>query len=167
MLARTHAGVGQGISPGFDGPMDRKVPAPHMALIRRRMQQIAQLPAEVLARAHATLIHRPIAIHVFDAQRTGQPSGRARSLRSPRPGRPLHGLDVQFQHARRLQGAQRRDHRPVEDRVGRDGARSGVVGVPPPTLANLAGRPSSVLPGRPALPLPPPDCPVVATAVPQ
>ena len=37
------------LPPGFDGPVDRKVAAaPHMALIRLRMQQIAQLLAEAL-----------------------------------------------------------------------------------------------------------------------
>src|SRR5262249_38487908 len=84
------------LPPGFDGPVDRKVPAaPHAALVRLRMQQIAYLLAEalllpladapeaplhliniaggpaldsinaliVLARANATQIHRPIAIH--------------------------------------------------------------------------------------------------------
>jgi hypothetical protein len=39
--------------------------------------------------------------------------------------------------------------------------------VPPPTLANLAGRPSSVLPGRPALPSHHTNRPAAATAVPQ
>src|SRR3984957_8963060 len=84
------------LPPGFDGPVDRKVAAaPHMALIRLRMQQIARLLAEallapladapeaplhlvniaggpaldsinaliMLARAHASVIQRPIAIH--------------------------------------------------------------------------------------------------------
>src|SRR5262249_58914522 len=37
------------LPPGFDGPMDRKVAAaPHMALVRLRMQQIARLLAEAL-----------------------------------------------------------------------------------------------------------------------
>ncbi len=96
------------LPPGFDGPVDRKVAAaPHMALIRLRMQQIARLLSEalvtplgdapgaplhlvniaggpaldsinaliMLARAHATLIHRPIAIHVFDAQQDGPTFG--------------------------------------------------------------------------------------------
>jgi hypothetical protein len=96
------------LPPGFDGPVDRKVAAaPHVALIRLRMQQIARLLAEalvapladapaaplhlvniaggpaldsinaliILARAHATLIHRPIAIHVFDAHEDGPTFG--------------------------------------------------------------------------------------------
>jgi hypothetical protein len=119
------------LPPGFDGPMDRKVAAaPHMALIRLRMQQIARLLADallapladapaaplnlvniaggpaldsinaliMLARTHATLMQRPIAIHVFDAQRDG-PTFGARALRAlTAPGEPLHGIDVQFQH---------------------------------------------------------------------
>src|SRR5215467_13914025 len=37
------------LPPGFDGSVDRKVAAaPHMALVRLRMQQIAQLLAEAL-----------------------------------------------------------------------------------------------------------------------
>ena len=37
------------LPPGFDGPVDRKVAAaPHMALVRLRMQQIARLLAEAL-----------------------------------------------------------------------------------------------------------------------
>jgi hypothetical protein len=100
---------------GFDGPVDRKVAAaPHMALLRLRMQQIARLLAEallvpladapdvplhlvniaggpaidsfnaliILARANATLIHRP-AIHVFDAQQDG-PTFGARASRAHR-----------------------------------------------------------------------------------
>jgi hypothetical protein len=92
-----------------DGPQGAA--APHMALVRLRMQQIARLLAEallaplsdtadvplhlvniaggpaldsinaliMLARARATLIHRPIAIHVFDAQQDG-PTFGARTL---------------------------------------------------------------------------------------
>jgi hypothetical protein len=119
------------LPPGFDGPVDRKVAtAPHVALIRLRMQQIAKLLAEallapladaphaplhlvniaggpaldsinaliMLARAHATLIHRPIAIHVFDAQQEGPTFGARALLALSPPGGPLHGLDVQFQH---------------------------------------------------------------------
>src|SRR5262245_38530533 len=89
------------LPPGFDGTVDREVAAaPHMALVRLRMQQVARLLADallapladapeaplhlvniaggpaldsinaliMLARAHATLNRRPIAIHVFDAQ---------------------------------------------------------------------------------------------------
>jgi hypothetical protein len=100
------------LPPGFDGPMDRKVAAaPHMALVRLRMQQVARLLAEallapltdapdaplhivniaggpaldsingliMLARAHAALLHRAIAIHVFDAQQDG-PTFGARAL---------------------------------------------------------------------------------------
>jgi hypothetical protein len=37
------------LPPGFDGPVDRKVAAaPHVALVRLRMQQIARLLAEAL-----------------------------------------------------------------------------------------------------------------------
>ena len=116
---------------GFDGPMDRKVAAaPHMTLVRLRMQQIAKLLVEallaplaaapdaplalvniaggpaldsinaliVLARAHASLLRRPIAIHVFDAQPDG-PAFGARALRAlAAPGAPLGGIDVQFEH---------------------------------------------------------------------
>jgi hypothetical protein len=100
------------LPPGFDGPVDRKVAAaPHMALVRLRMQQIARLLAEallapltdapnaplhlvniaggpaldsinaliMLARAHAALTRRAIAIHVFDAQQDG-PTFGARAL---------------------------------------------------------------------------------------
>jgi len=116
---------------GFDGPVDRQVAAaPHVALIRLRMQQIAQLLAEallapladepdkplhlvniaggpaldsintliMLAREYATLIHRPIAIHVFDAQQEGPTFGARALLALAAPGEPLHGLEVQFQH---------------------------------------------------------------------
>jgi hypothetical protein len=117
--------------PGFNGRIDRKVAsAPHMALVRLRMQQIARLLAEallaplagspdaplhlvniaggpaldsvnaliMLARTHATLIHRPIAIQVFDTQQDG-PTFGARALHAlTAPGGPLHGLEVQFQH---------------------------------------------------------------------
>jgi hypothetical protein len=103
------------LPPGFDGPVDRRVAAaPHGALVRLRMQQIARLLEEALLApltdapdaplhlvniaggpaldsinalimlARATLIHRPIAIHVFDAQQDGPtlprvaPSSRSR-----------------------------------------------------------------------------------------
>jgi hypothetical protein len=118
------------LPPGFDGPVDRQVAAaPHVALIRLRMQQIAQLLAAallalladapdaplhlvniaggpaldsinaliILARAHATLIHRPIAIHVFDAQPEGPTFGARALLALTAPGQPLHGIEVQFQ----------------------------------------------------------------------
>ena len=97
---------------GFDGPVYRKVAAaPHVALVRLRMQQIARLLAQallaplagaphaplylvniaggpaldsinaliMLARGDAPLMQRPIAIHVFDAQRDG-PTFGARAL---------------------------------------------------------------------------------------
>jgi hypothetical protein len=119
------------LPPGFDGALDRKVAAaPHVALIRLRMQQIAQLLAAallapladapdaplhlvniaggpaldsinaliMLARAHATLIHRPIAIQVFDAQPDGPTFGARALLALTAPGEPLHGIEVQFQH---------------------------------------------------------------------
>jgi hypothetical protein len=119
------------LPPGFDGPVDRKVAsAPHMALVRLRMQQVARLLAEallgplgnapnaplhlvniaggpaldsinaliMLAREHATLIHRPLAIDVFDARQEGPIFG-ARALGAlTATGGPLHGLEVQFQH---------------------------------------------------------------------
>jgi hypothetical protein len=111
--------------------MDRRIAAaPHVTLVRLRMQQIARLLADalvapladapgapldlvniaggpaldsinaliVLARAHATLLRRPIAIHVFDAQQDG-PTFGARALAAlAAPGGPLHGLEIQFQH---------------------------------------------------------------------
>jgi len=119
------------LPPGFDGPVDRKVAAaPHMTLVRLRMQQIARLLAEalvaplgdapdaplhlvniaggpaldssnaliILAREYATLIHRPIAIHVFDAQQDGPTFGARALLALAAPGGPLHGLEVKFQH---------------------------------------------------------------------
>jgi hypothetical protein len=119
------------LPPGFDGPVDRKVAAaPHVGLIRLRMQQIARLLAEalvapladapeaplhlvniaggpaldsinaliMLGRTHAALIHRPIAIHVFDAQQDGPTFGARALLALTAPGEPLHGLEVQFQH---------------------------------------------------------------------
>ena len=119
------------LPPGFDGPVDRKVAAaPHMALVRLRMQQIARLLAEallapltdapgaplhlvniaggpaldsinaliMLARAHAALIHRAIAIHVFDAQQDGPTFGARALLALTAPEGPLHGLEIEFQH---------------------------------------------------------------------
>jgi hypothetical protein len=52
----------------------------------------------MLARAHATLIRRPIAIDVFDAQQDGPIFGVHALLALTAPGGPLHGLEVQFQH---------------------------------------------------------------------
>jgi hypothetical protein len=119
------------LPPGFDGPLDRKVAAaPHMVLVRLRMQQIARLLAEallaplgeapnaplhlvnlaggpaldsinaliVMARAHTTLIRRPIAIDVFDAQQDGPAFGARALLALTAPAGPLHGLEVQFRH---------------------------------------------------------------------
>jgi hypothetical protein len=116
---------------GFDGRVDRKVAAaPHTALVRLRMQQIARLLAEalqallagapnaplhlvniaggpaldsinaliMLARAHATLIQRPIAIHVLDAQQDGPTFGARAVVALTAPGGALHGLEVQFRH---------------------------------------------------------------------
>jgi hypothetical protein len=119
------------LPPGFDTPVDRKVAAaPHVTLVRLRMQQIARLLAEalvaplaaapdaplrlvniaggpaldsinaliMLVRAHPTLMRRPIAIHVFDAQQAG-PTFGARALAAlTEPGGPLHGLHIRFQH---------------------------------------------------------------------
>ena len=124
--------LGEGNLPtGYDSPIDHKVAAaPHMILIRLRMQQIAKLLADallaplagapeaplhliniaggpaldsinaliILAREHAVLMRRPIAIQVFDAQEDG-PAFGARALRAlSEPEGPLHGLDIQFQH---------------------------------------------------------------------
>jgi hypothetical protein len=119
------------LPPGFDGPVDRKVAAaPHAALVRLRMQQIAHLLAEalllpladapeaplhliniaggpaldsinaliVLACANATQIHRPIAIHVFDAEQDGPTFGARALLALTGPAGPLHGFRIQFQH---------------------------------------------------------------------
>jgi hypothetical protein len=119
------------LPPGFDGSMDRKVAAaPHVALLRLRMQQIARLLADallapladapdaplqfvniaggpaldsmnaliMLAHSRATLMHRPIAIHVLDAQQDGPTFGARALLALTAPGGPLHGLEVQFQH---------------------------------------------------------------------
>jgi hypothetical protein len=119
------------LPPGFDGPVDRKVAAaPHMTLVRLRMQQIAKLLAEaltaplaeapdaplalvniaggpaldsinaliVLARTDASLIPRPIAIHVFDAQPDGPAFGARALLALAAPGAPLDGVEIEFQH---------------------------------------------------------------------
>jgi hypothetical protein len=119
------------LPPGFDSRMDRKIAAaPHVTMVRLRMQQIARLLAEalvaplaqtpdvplhlvniaggpaldsinaliVLARGHAALIRRPVAIDVFDARQDG-PTFGARALAAlSAPDGPLHGLEVQFQH---------------------------------------------------------------------
>jgi hypothetical protein len=119
------------LPPGFDGPMDRKVAAaPHVALVRLRMQQIAGLLEEalliplagapdaplhlvniaggpaldsinaliMLARAHLTLVRRPIAIHVLDAKQDGPTFGARALMALTAPGGPLHGLEIQFRH---------------------------------------------------------------------
>ena len=119
------------LPPGFDGPVDRKVAAaPHMTLVRLRMQQIAQLLAQallaplagapdaplhfiniaggpaldsinaliILAREHARLIHRPIAIDVFDAQPDGPAFGARALVALTAPGGPLNGIEIQFEH---------------------------------------------------------------------
>lgn len=52
----------------------------------------------VLARTPATLIGRPITIHVFDAQQDGPTFGARALLALTAPGGPLHGLEVLFQH---------------------------------------------------------------------
>jgi hypothetical protein len=117
------------LPPGFDGPVDRKVAAaPHVPLIRLRMQQIARLLAEALVAPLAdapaaplhlvniaggpaldsinaliilardpTLIHRQIAIHVFDAHEDGPTFGARALLALSAPEGPLQGLKVQFQ----------------------------------------------------------------------
>jgi hypothetical protein len=52
----------------------------------------------VLARTQATLIRRPIAIHVFDAQQDGPSFGARALLALSAPEGPLHGTEVSFQH---------------------------------------------------------------------
>jgi hypothetical protein len=52
----------------------------------------------MLARTHATLIHRPIAVHVLDARQDGPTFGARALLSLAAPGEPLHGLEVEFQH---------------------------------------------------------------------
>ena len=52
----------------------------------------------MLVRGHATLLQRPIAIHVFDAQQDGPTFGARALLALTALGGPLHGLKVQFQH---------------------------------------------------------------------
>jgi hypothetical protein len=52
----------------------------------------------MLARKQATLIHRSIAIHVFDAQSDGPLFGARALLALTAPGEPLDGVEVQFQH---------------------------------------------------------------------
>jgi hypothetical protein len=119
------------LPPGFDTPVDRRLAAaPHVTLVRLRMQQIARLLAEslvaplagapdaplhlvniaggpaldsinaliMLARTHATLLHRPIAIHVLDAHEDGPAFGARALLALAAPGGPLHGLAIQFAH---------------------------------------------------------------------
>jgi hypothetical protein len=49
------------LPPGFDGPVDRKVAAaPHMALVRLRMQQIARLLAQALRAPLAAVPNAPL-----------------------------------------------------------------------------------------------------------
>ena len=52
----------------------------------------------ILAGAHATLIRRPIVIHVLDAQQDGSTFGARALIALTGTGGPLHGLEVQFQH---------------------------------------------------------------------
>jgi hypothetical protein len=52
----------------------------------------------MLARTHATLIHRRIAIHVLDAQQDGPTFGARALLALSAPKGPLDGLQVEFQH---------------------------------------------------------------------
>ncbi|MDW6020252.1 hypothetical protein SAZ10_00585 [Mesorhizobium sp. BAC0120] len=52
----------------------------------------------VLARNHASLLRRPIAIHVFDSQQEGPAFGARALVELTAPDGPLHGLEVQFQH---------------------------------------------------------------------
>ena len=52
----------------------------------------------MLARAHAALLHRAIAIHVFDAQQDGPTFGARALLALTAPEGPLHGLKIEFRH---------------------------------------------------------------------
>ncbi|HUI98507.1 MAG TPA: hypothetical protein VLX44_22340 [Xanthobacteraceae bacterium] len=116
---------------GFDSPTDRKVAAaPHVTLVRLRMQQIARLLAEalaaplaaapdapldlvniaggpaldsinaliLLARTHAPLLRRPIAVHVLDAQPDGPTLGARALVALTAPSGPLHGHAIDFRH---------------------------------------------------------------------
>lgn len=51
----------------------------------------------VLARDHAPLLRRPIAIHVLDPQNDGPTFGARALVALTRPEGPLHGLEIQFQ----------------------------------------------------------------------
>jgi hypothetical protein len=81
------------LPPGFDGPIDRKVAAsPHMALVRRRMQQIARLLAKALLSRVADAPDAPL--HLINI--AGGPAlDSINALIMLRLG---DGLDVQFQH---------------------------------------------------------------------
>jgi hypothetical protein len=52
----------------------------------------------MLAREHAALIRRPVAMHVFDAQQDGPAFGARALVALGASGAPLDGLDIQFQH---------------------------------------------------------------------
>jgi hypothetical protein len=52
----------------------------------------------ILARVHATLVQRRIAIHVLDAQQDGPTFGARALLALTASGEALDGLEVQFQH---------------------------------------------------------------------
>lgn len=52
----------------------------------------------MLAHEHPALIHRPIAIHVFDAREEGPIFGARAILALTKPEGPLHGIEVEFQH---------------------------------------------------------------------
>ena len=65
------------LPPGFDGPMDRKVAAaPHMALVRLRMQQIARLLAEALLAPLAAAPDAPLHSSTSRAARRSTASTR-------------------------------------------------------------------------------------------
>jgi hypothetical protein len=150
------------LPPGFDGPVDRRVAAaPHVPLIRLRMQQIARLLAEalvapladapaaplhlvniaggpaldsinaliILARVHATLIHRPIAIHVFDAREDGPTLG-ARASCALHAGRaatgargPIPAAPLRLERHRAARAPGRRPRRAWRDHRGLVGGR--------------------------------------------
>ena len=52
----------------------------------------------MLARTHPALIHRPIAIHVFDAREEGPIFGERATLALTAPEGPLSEIEVQFPH---------------------------------------------------------------------
>ena len=96
MVTLSGAPVGRAIRPhAVRGPSEAAIRQAHVGL-RPALDGINTLI--MLAHTHTTLIHRPIAIHVFDARQDG-PTFGARALRAlTAHGGALHGLEIQFQH---------------------------------------------------------------------